>query len=87
MSDKETSQKGSETEPATTRYVTLLESDIEFLRDQVSKKDEQISDLSKRFGETQALLGATQRMLAPLLGQSDPFNRPENRKADAGAQS
>lgn len=82
MAEKETSQKGSETEPATARYVALLERDNEFLREQVSKKDEQITDLSKRFGETQTLLGAMQRMLAPLLGQSDPFNRPEKREAD-----
>ena len=56
-----------------TRYVALLERDNEFLREQVEKKDEQITDLSKRFGETQTLLGAMQRMLAPLLGQADPF--------------
>jgi hypothetical protein len=63
------------------RYVALLERDNEFLRDQVTKKDEQITDLSKRFGETQTLLGAMQRMLAPLLGQSDPFNQPpQNRE-------
>ena len=82
MAEKEISQKGSETQPDTARYVALLERDNEFLREQVSKKDEQITDLSKRFGETQTLLGAMQRMLAPLLGQSDPFNRPEKRDAD-----
>jgi hypothetical protein len=81
-SEKETSQKGSETEPATARYVVLLERDNEFLREQVSKKDEQITDLSKRFGETQTLLGAMQRMLAPLLGQSDPFKHPEKREVE-----
>jgi hypothetical protein len=64
----------------TSRYVVLLERDNEFLRDQVKKKDEQITDLSKRFGETQTLLGAMQRMLAPLLGQADPFHAPENRE-------
>jgi hypothetical protein len=82
VSDKQPSQKGSETEPATARYVALLERDNEFLREQVTKKDEQITDLSKRFGETQTLLGAMQRMLAPLLGQSDPFNHPEKREVD-----
>jgi hypothetical protein len=59
------------------RYIAMLERDNEFLRDQVGKKDEQISDLSKRFGETQTLLGAMQRMLAPLLGQADPFKTRE----------
>src|SRR5204862_3214214 len=82
MSENETSQKGSETVPAAAGYVALLERDNEFLREQVSKKDEQITDLSKRFGETQTLLGAMQRMLAPLLGQSDPFNRPEKTEAE-----
>jgi len=57
------------------------ERDNEFLRDQVKKKDEQITDLSKRFGETQTLLGAMQRMLAPLLGQADPFHAADNRNA------
>ena len=81
MASAQQSDKASETEPATARYVQLLERDNEFLREQVSKKDEQITDLSKRFGETQTLLGAMQRMLAPLLGQADPFNAPEKRGA------
>jgi hypothetical protein len=65
-------------EAPTSRYVALLERDNEFLRDQVAKKDDQIQDLSKRFGETQSLLGAMQRMFAPLLGQGDPY---QSRKA------
>lgn len=71
----------SATLPDTSRYVALLERDNEFLREQVSKKDEQISDLSKRFSETQTLLGAMQRMFAPLLGQADPFkSSPDSRE-------
>ena len=71
---------------ADTRYVASLERENEFLRDQVVKKDEQITDLSKRFGETQTLLGAMQRMLAPLLRQPDPFGvQPESREARDGA--
>lgn len=62
-------------ESTTSRYVALLERDNEFLREQVAKKDNHLEDLSKRFGETQFLLGAMQKMLAPLLGQSDPFAR------------
>jgi hypothetical protein len=74
-------EEGSATQPDTSRYVALLERDNEFLREQVSKKDEQISDLSMRFSETQTLLGAMQRMFAPLLGQADPFkNPPESRE-------
>lgn len=69
------------------RYVALLERDNEFLRDQVKKKDEQISDLSTRFSETQTLLGAMQRMFAPLLGQADPFTKPEAREVHVPAAS
>ena len=79
-SELENREEGSATEPATSRYVALLERDNEFLRDQVKNKDEQIADLSKRFGETQTLLGAMQRMLAPLLGQADPFSAAEKRE-------
>lgn len=77
-------EEDSVTRLDTSRYVTLLERDNEFLREQVIKKDEQISDLSKRFSETQTLLGAMQRMFAPLLGQADPFNSPpESREVAA----
>jgi hypothetical protein len=80
LSDPGHQEQGSPTHPDT-RYVSLLERDNEFLREQVKKKDDQISDLSNRFSETQTLLGAMQRMFAPLLGQGDPFkNPPENRE-------
>ena len=71
----------NETGRDTSRYVELLERDNEFLREQVTKKDEQISDLSNRFSETQTLLGAMQRMFAPLLGQADPFKSARGREA------
>ncbi len=83
----EESQKGSETEPATARYVAQLEKRIEekddvigLLKGQLIAKDEQIGELSTRYRETHSLLGAMQRMLAPLLGQSDPYQTPENRE-------
>lgn len=79
-SDAKNREEGSATDPAPSRYVALLERDNEFLREQVSKKDDQISDLSKRFSETQILLGAMQKMLAPMLGQADPFHSPEKRE-------
>lgn len=71
-------------QPIVSPYVALLERDNEFLRDQVNKKDEQISDLSSRFSETQTLLGAMQRMLAPLLGQGDPFRQSQSRDVRDG---
>lgn len=78
-------QDNGATDPVTSRYVSLLEQDNEFLRDQVKKKDEQITDLSKRFGETQTLLGAMQRMLAPLLGQADPFGSSRKSEGEPAA--
>ena len=89
MSDKETSQKGSETEPVMSRYVEQLEKRIEekddvigLLKGQLIAKDEQIGELSTRYRETHSLLGAMQRMFAPLLGQSDPYKAPEKREVD-----
>jgi len=84
-SGEQDSHEASTSQPDTSRYVALLERDNEFLREQVQKKDVQITDLSKRFGETQTLLGAMQRMLAPLLGQADPFTSVPNREASDAA--
>jgi hypothetical protein len=78
--DSHENEEGSGTEPATKRYVQQLERRIEekddvigLLRGQLTAKDEQIGELSMRYRETHALLGAMQRMLAPLLGQADPY--------------
>jgi uncharacterized coiled-coil protein SlyX len=81
--------------PDTSRYVTQLETRIGekddvigLLKGQLVAKDQQITDLSTRFGnlsdrfaDTQKLLGAMQRMFAPLLGQADPYANPEKREA------
>jgi hypothetical protein len=80
VTGKENRGDGGASYPDASRYVALLERDNDFLRDQVKKKDDQISDLSQRFSETQILLGAMQKMLAPMLGQADPFSRPESRE-------
>ena len=65
---------GDTQRPVTTdeRYVTRLESEVDFLRGQVSTKDAQIKELSERSRETNVLIGGLQRMLAPLLGSPDP---------------
>ena len=54
---------------------------IGLLKGQLVAYDQQITDLSTRFGnlsdrfaDTQKLLGAMQRMFAPLLGQGDPYS-------------
>ena len=83
MSESEIGQKGSETEPVMARYVQQLEKRIDekddvivLLKGQLTAKDQQIGELSTRYRETHTLLGAMQRMLAPLLGQADPYNAP-----------
>jgi hypothetical protein len=94
VSGTEMSQKGSETQPAMARYVEQLEKRIDekdevidLLKGQLVAKDDQISELSTRYRETHTLLGAMQRMLAPLLGQSDPYNAPEKREAEGSAST
>jgi len=54
------------------RYVARLESEVDFLREQVGTKDAQIKELTERSRETNLLVGGLQRMLAPLLGSPDP---------------
>lgn len=55
------------------KYVVTIERENEFLRGQIAAKDQQITDLSARFSETQRLVAGLQRMIAPLLGQADPY--------------
>jgi hypothetical protein len=57
---------------AESRYVARLESEVDFLRGQVSTKDAQIKELTERSRETNVLIGGLQRMLSPLLGLPDP---------------
>ena len=59
----------SRQDAADTRYVTSLERENEFLRGQVSVKDDQIKDLTERARETNHLIGGLQKMLTPLLGR------------------
>lgn len=80
VSTPQTAAKASETDPVAAGYVTQLEKRIDekddvilLLKGQLVSKDEQIKELSTRYRETHTLLGAMQRMLAPLLGQGDPF--------------
>ena len=53
--------------PTEDRYVGALERENEFLRTQITVKDEQISELQERAHETNALINGLQRLLAPLL--------------------
>ena len=69
------------------RYIHRLEGEVEFLRDEISTKNAQIKELTERSRETNLLVGGLQRMLAPLLGTSNPFppsprfeEQPEQRR-------
>ena len=60
------------------RYVARLEGENEFLRGQITVKDEQIKEQTERARETNHLIAGLQKMLTPLLGrQSEP--RPDER--------
>ena len=87
--DKQTSDGEGVMQQAASPYVMQLEKRIEekddvidLLKGQLIAKDEQIGELSTRYRETHSLLGAMQRMLAPLLGQADPYNAPEKREVN-----
>jgi hypothetical protein len=96
VTDKENKAEREVREMVTSSYVTQLETRIEekddvigLLKGQLITKDQQIGELSSRFtslsdrfADTQKLMGAMQRMLAPLLGQADPYNVPEKREVD-----
>ena len=58
----------AETEMAS-RYVNGLERENEFLRGQITVKDDQIKDLTERARETNHLIAGLQKMLTPLLGR------------------
>jgi hypothetical protein len=54
-----------------TEYVTRLEGENDFLRQQIGVKDEQIKDLTERARETNHLIAGLQKMLTPLLGRTE----------------
>ena len=75
----EESREGPRQEPPTspdrsrqvaTEYVARVEGENDFLRQQISVKDEQIKDLTERARETNHLIAGLQKMLTPLLGRS-----------------
>jgi hypothetical protein len=68
--DVETYEIVSE-QPRPDAYVQRLESEVEFLRGQIGKKDNTIDALLERDRETNILVGRLQEMLTPLLGRPD----------------
>lgn len=92
VSSKQTLEEGSTTQPVMARYVEQLEKRIEekndvigLLKGQLVAKDGQIGEISARYRETHALLGAMQRMFAPLLGQSDPYKAQPHEQNEQGS--
>ena len=51
-------------------YVERVESENDFLRQQIGVKDAQIKDLTERARETNHLIAGLQKMLTPLLGRA-----------------
>ena len=89
MAEAKIMDKSRDTEPAMAGHVGQLEKRIEekddvigLLKGQLVSKDEQIRELSTRYRETHSLLGAMQRMLAPLLGQGDPYKATQDERRD-----
>ncbi len=60
------------TSPDLSRYVARVEGENEFLRQQITVKDDQIKDLTERARETNHLIAGLQKMLSPLLGSPPP---------------
>src|ERR1700680_171835 len=65
--------------PVATEFVVRLESENDFLRKQITVKDEQIKDLTERARETNHLIAGLQKMLTPLLNRTNsaPTDTPE----------
>ena len=57
--------------PTEDRYVAALERENDFLRGQITVKDEQIKEQTARARETNILIDGLQRLLAPLLSAPD----------------
>jgi hypothetical protein len=60
-----------------TQYVARLEGENEFLRGQIGVKDKTIEALLERDRETNHLVAGLQKMLAPLLGRTDPTSNAQ----------
>ncbi len=69
-SESSPSTDQSRQDAAASRYAERLEGENEFLRKQVSVKDDQIKDLTERARETNHLIAGLQKMLTPLLGRA-----------------
>lgn len=67
------------------RYVTGLERENDFLRGQITVKDDQIKDLTERARETNHVIAGLQKMLTPLLGRTSAQSSPDRK--DQGSET
>jgi hypothetical protein len=67
------------------RYISRLEGEVTFLREEITTKNAQIKELTERSRETNHLIAGLQRMLSPLLGSPNPFPDQQDHKESAGA--
>jgi hypothetical protein len=75
---RDLSRRVATLDDAASRYAARLEGENEFLRTQITVKDDQIKDLTERARETNHLIAGLQKMLTPLLGRpavSSPDDR------------
>jgi hypothetical protein len=70
-----TQKSDKEPRPVTTEFVELLKGENEFLRGQITVKDETIEALLERDRETNILVGQLHKMLTPLLGRPEEPHR------------
>jgi hypothetical protein len=71
------------TSPDESRYIARLESEVEFLRGQVTVKDGQIGELTERARETNHLIAGFQKMFTPLPAGSNAETVHEVRSGSA----
>jgi hypothetical protein len=70
-SEKEGATSPDQSRHVAAEYVSRLEGETVFLRQQIGVKDDQIKDLTERARETNHLIAGLQKMLTPLLARSD----------------
>ena len=70
--------------PADDRYITALERENGFLRDQILVKDTQIKSLTDHSQQTNVLMQSFQRLLAPLLGSGASKEEPNSHEPHVG---
>ncbi len=70
--------------PVATEYIGRIESENDFLRQQIGVKDEQIKDLTERARETNHLIAGLQKMLTPLLGRATDTHADGGGTAERG---